>query len=73
MKAAVLKAFGSPLAVPAPAIGTGEVVVDVIATRVLSYANEVFSGARRKTRRRSIGIEQVTRSRPFHVRKRIQF
>ena len=50
MKAAVLKAFGSPFVVetvPAPTIGTGEVVVDVIATRVLSYANEVFSGERR--------------------------
>jgi NADPH:quinone reductase-like Zn-dependent oxidoreductase len=49
MKAAVLKAFGSPLAietVPAPTLGTGEVIVDVVATRVLSYANEVFSGER---------------------------
>jgi NADPH:quinone reductase-like Zn-dependent oxidoreductase len=50
MKAAVLKAFGSLLtveAVPAPTIGSGKVVVDVIATGVLSYANEVFSGERR--------------------------
>ncbi|MCC8984361.1 alcohol dehydrogenase catalytic domain-containing protein [Bradyrhizobium acaciae] len=49
MKAAVLKSFGSPLAIeeiPAPKMGTGEVLVDVIATRVLSYANEVFSGER---------------------------
>ena len=49
MKAAVLKSFGSPLAIeeiPAPVIGTGEVLVDVVATRVLSYANEVFSGER---------------------------
>lgn len=49
MKAAILKAFGSPLAVetlPDPELGTGEVVVDVVATRVISYANEVFSGAR---------------------------
>ncbi|HEY6981111.1 zinc-binding dehydrogenase [Reyranella sp.] len=49
MKAAVLKAFGSPLAiesVPAPALGTGEVIVDVAATRVLAYAKEVFSGER---------------------------
>ena len=50
MKAAVLKSFGSPLAIqeiPAPVMGTGEVLVDVIATRVLSYTNEVFSGERR--------------------------
>jgi alcohol dehydrogenase len=50
MKAAVLKAFGSPLAietVPVPVLGTGEVIVDVVATRVLSYANEVFSGERK--------------------------
>lgn len=49
MKAAVLKAFGSPLAIdtlPDPVLGTGEVIVDVVATRVLSYASEVFSGAR---------------------------
>jgi NADPH:quinone reductase-like Zn-dependent oxidoreductase len=50
MKAAVLKAFGSPLSiemVPAPVLGTGEVIVDIVATRVLSYANEVFSGERK--------------------------
>ena len=50
MKAAILKAFGSPLAVealPDPILGTGEVIVDVVAAPVLSYANEVFSGARR--------------------------
>ncbi|WP_035981178.1 zinc-binding alcohol dehydrogenase family protein [Bradyrhizobium sp. STM 3843] len=49
MKAAVLRAFGSPLAietVPDPVLGTGEIVVDVVATGVLSYANEVFSGER---------------------------
>ncbi|WGD56334.1 zinc-binding alcohol dehydrogenase family protein [Bradyrhizobium sp. CB1650] len=49
MKAAVLKSFGSPLAiedVTDPVPGTGEVIVDVVATRVLSYANEVFSGIR---------------------------
>ena len=49
MKAAILKSFGSPLAIEeiaAPVMGTGEVLVDVAATRVLSYANEVFSGAR---------------------------
>ena len=50
MKAAFLKAFGSPLIVetmPDPVLGTGEVIVDVVATRVLSYANEVFSGERK--------------------------
>ncbi len=50
MKAAVLKSFGSPLdmqTVPDPVLGTGEVIVDVVATRVLSYANEVFSGERK--------------------------
>lgn len=52
MKAAVLKSFGSPLVVettPDPVLGTGEVVVDVVATRVLSYMNEVFSGERNYT------------------------
>ena len=50
MKAAVLKAFGTPLVVeivPDPVLGTGEVIVDVAATRVLAYANEVLSGARK--------------------------
>src|SRR5882757_5905976 len=50
MKAAILKAFGTPLAVetfPDPVLGTGEVIIDVVATRVLSYANEVFSGERK--------------------------
>jgi len=50
MKAAILKAFGSPLSietVPEPVLGTGEVIVDIVATRVLSYANEVFSGERK--------------------------
>jgi NADPH:quinone reductase-like Zn-dependent oxidoreductase len=49
MKAAVLKAFGSPLVVetvPDPVLGTGEVVVDVVATRVLSYSRDVLSGER---------------------------
>jgi alcohol dehydrogenase len=50
MKAAILKAFGTPLTietVPEPVLGTGEVIVDVVATRVLSYANEVLSGERK--------------------------
>ena len=50
MKAAVLHNFGSPLSVEQttdPAIGTGEVLVDVVAAPVLSYTSEVLSGARR--------------------------
>jgi alcohol dehydrogenase len=50
MKAAVLSAFGIPLVVkqvPEPRMGTGEVIVDVAAAPVLSYADEVFSGARK--------------------------
>jgi alcohol dehydrogenase len=50
MKAAVLNAFGSPLAIetlPDPLLGTGEVIVDVVASRVLAYANEVLSGERK--------------------------
>src|SRR5438445_13455455 len=49
MKAAVLKTFGSNLAiedVAEPALGTGEIIVDVCASRVLPYSNEVFSGER---------------------------
>src|SRR6478752_1026399 len=50
MKAAVLKQFGSPLAIetlPEPVLGTGEVIVDVMASRVLAYAGEVLSGERK--------------------------
>jgi alcohol dehydrogenase len=50
MKAAVLKAFGSPLAIETvaePRLGTGEVIVDVAASRVLAYAVEVLSGERK--------------------------
>ena len=49
MKAAVLKSFGSPLVVeevPEPTLGTGEVIVDVIAVGMLPYAGEVYSGQR---------------------------
>jgi len=47
VKAVVFERIGAPLAVrdvPAPALGTGEVIVDVFADRVLSYAGEVFGG-----------------------------
>ncbi|MCS7476695.1 zinc-binding alcohol dehydrogenase family protein [Umezawaea endophytica] len=50
MKAAVLKEFGLPLSVetvPDPVLGTGEVLVDVVATGVLPYTAEVLSGERR--------------------------
>jgi alcohol dehydrogenase len=49
MKAAILKSFGSPLVVeaaPEPTLGTGEVVVDIAAAKVLAYARDVFSGKR---------------------------
>ncbi|MGW1865915.1 alcohol dehydrogenase catalytic domain-containing protein [Streptomyces mauvecolor] len=49
MKAALLRTFGSPLAVetmPDPVLGTGEVVVDVVASSVLPYMDEVLSGER---------------------------
>jgi alcohol dehydrogenase len=50
MQAAILPAFGSPLIIEEvadPVIGTGEVLVDVVAAPVLSYTGEVLSGARR--------------------------
>ena len=49
MKAAVLNAFGAPLAIQTladPVLGTGEVIVDVAAAGVTGYAAGVFSGAR---------------------------
>ncbi len=49
MKAAVLHTFGAALAVETladPVLGTGEVIVDVIAAGVAGYAGGVFSGAR---------------------------
>jgi len=49
MKAAVLNAFGTPLAIetlPDPVLGTGEVIVDVAAAAIANYAAAVFSGAR---------------------------
>src|ERR1044072_2670051 len=50
MRAATLTAFGSPLTVhdvPDPEAGSGEVLVEVLATCVPPYAAEVFSGERR--------------------------
>ncbi len=50
MKAAVLKEWGRPLVVvevPDPVVGTGEVIVEMVATNLPSYAAEVFSGARK--------------------------
>ncbi|MEI9929581.1 MAG: alcohol dehydrogenase catalytic domain-containing protein [Rhizomicrobium sp.] len=50
MKAAILKEFGKPLAIEEiadPVLGTGEVIVDVVATSVLPYMAEVLSGQRK--------------------------
>lgn len=49
MKAAVLNAFGEALDVtdlPDPVLGTGEVIVDVVAAGVTNYAANVFNGTR---------------------------
>lgn len=49
MKAVVFQSVGAPLRVaqaPDPVIGTGEVIVDIVAARVLAYAGEIFSGRR---------------------------
>ncbi|MFP3688065.1 MULTISPECIES: zinc-binding dehydrogenase [Burkholderia] len=49
MKAAVLNSFGAPLDIqsaPDPVLGTGEVIVDVAAAPVASYAAHVFNGSR---------------------------
>jgi alcohol dehydrogenase len=49
MRAAILERFGQPLSItetPDPQVGTGEIVVDVLAAPVLPYAAEVFSGER---------------------------
>jgi alcohol dehydrogenase len=49
MRAALLRAFGSPISVERidePEIGTGEVIVSVVAAPVLRYMREVVSGAR---------------------------
>src|SRR5436305_14329965 len=49
MRAATLTAFGFPLTVhdvPDPQAGRGEILVEVLATCVPPYANEVFSGER---------------------------
>jgi alcohol dehydrogenase len=49
MKAAVLNAFGEPLAIqalPDPAPGAGQVVVDMAAAGVTSYAANIFNGSR---------------------------
>ncbi|MGY4709294.1 alcohol dehydrogenase catalytic domain-containing protein [Mycolicibacterium sp. CBM1] len=50
MLAAVLEEFGKPLVVKEvdePRFGTGEVLVEVLATGIAPYAAEVFSGHRR--------------------------
>ena len=50
MRAAILKEWGIPLViedVADPVLGTGEVIVDMVATNLPSYAAEVFSGERK--------------------------
>src|ERR1700761_3357629 len=49
MKAAIFSEFGSPLKVttlPDLVLGTGEIIVDVVAAPVLSYTGEVLRGER---------------------------
>lgn len=49
MKAAVLETLDTKLVVkemPEPTLGTGEVIVEVAAAKVLAYANDIFSGKR---------------------------
>lgn len=49
MKAAILRSFGESLEIvnlPDPSLGTGEVIVDVVAAPVLPYMKEVISGER---------------------------
>ena len=49
MKAAVLNAFGEPLAIqnlPDPVAGAGSVVVDMVAAGVAGYAAGIFNGSR---------------------------
>ena len=49
MRAVVLRQFGTPVQVeevPEPVMGTGEVIVEVVAAAVQSYAGEVLSGER---------------------------
>jgi len=49
MRAAIFEALGQPLRIadmPEPVLGSGEVIVEVVASQVLAYAHEIFSGAR---------------------------
>ena len=49
MKAVIWKSFEAPLVVeevPEPTLGGGQVLIDVVAARVLAYAGDVFSGKR---------------------------
>jgi alcohol dehydrogenase len=51
MRAAILKTFGTPLmveTVPDPVTlgGTGEIIVDVVASRIVPYSQDVVSGQR---------------------------
>ncbi|KAI8823191.1 alcohol dehydrogenase zinc-binding domain protein [Fimicolochytrium jonesii] len=50
MRAAVLTSFGSDLLLqflPTPTLGTGDIIVEIIATLIVPYLNQVLSGARK--------------------------
>jgi hypothetical protein len=79
MKTALLEAFGEPLKlvnVPDPHAGAGEVVVNVLAAPVLSYAREVFDGTRNYSlllpleRRLPDGAADLSRLGAAQVRRR---
>jgi len=79
MRAAVLTKFGEPLEiqhVPDPEPGGGEVTVEVLATCVLPYAQEVFSGERNYPLEPPVipglgGVGRVVESGPDATRLRV--
>ncbi|MGW4567052.1 alcohol dehydrogenase catalytic domain-containing protein, partial [Streptomyces sp. NPDC004561] len=79
MRAAVLTEFGAPLTVremPDPVAGGGEVLVEVLATCVLPYAEEVFSGRRNYPLEPPVipgpgGVGRIVRTGPDATRLRV--
>ncbi|RAJ61389.1 MULTISPECIES: alcohol dehydrogenase catalytic domain-containing protein [unclassified Streptomyces] len=79
MRAAVLTGFGAPLTVrkvPEPEARGGEVVVEVLATCVLPYTEEVFSGRRNYPLEPPVvpgpgGVGRVVRAGPDATRLRV--
>ncbi|GAB2526082.1 alcohol dehydrogenase catalytic domain-containing protein [Nocardia heshunensis] len=79
MRAATLTEFGTPLTVhevPDPDTGGGEVLVEVLATCVLPYTAEVFSGERRYPLEPPVvpgigGIGRIARVGPDATRLRV--